>query len=103
MQLQALIVPGAILTGGMGMGTLDTFGLQFVTIDGFADFHVVGGALRMTAYRLDADGQHIPILGIDITESARAQLRERALTNVHVGEPAICLVRDCPDRKTGMH
>lgn len=60
-------------------GELDTYGLQFVTIDGFADFVLRNGILRMTAFRLSCDEQRIPIIGIDLMPAAMEQVRERVL------------------------
>ena len=60
-------------------GELDTFGIQFVTIDGLTDFVERNGILRMTAYRLSCKGERVPILGIDLMPAAREQVRNRAL------------------------
>jgi hypothetical protein len=58
---------------------LDTYGLQSVVIDGFADFIMHSGIWRMTAYRLSVAGERIPVLVMELTLPAREQVRDRIL------------------------
>lgn len=64
---------------GMTTGILDTYGLQSVVIDGFADFIMHSGIWRTTAYRLSVAGERIPVLVMELTLPAREQVRDRIL------------------------
>jgi hypothetical protein len=57
---------------------MEVYGLPFFMIDGLADYHSIGGVIRMTGYRLlrtQRGEERLPLLGIGMTAAAWARVR----------------------------